>query len=166
MDLREAIACLDEYRISLANIGGMLRPNVAEGELGEAIKKLNDSLIETLNAQVKEAIILSIMIWTEMNATHEQVVDFPDEWADLLVALNQLKLATDTAAEARAEYLRKTAASDVNAKGNEVVNAIKAFRRRTGLMRKEESEEYDRKMGQKSPPDLVETLNTPDPTEV
>ena len=24
-DLREAIACLDEYRISLANIGGMLR---------------------------------------------------------------------------------------------------------------------------------------------
>jgi hypothetical protein len=52
MDLREAIACLDEYRISLANIGGMLRPNVAEGELGEAIKKLNDSLIETLNAQV------------------------------------------------------------------------------------------------------------------
>jgi hypothetical protein len=156
MDLREAIACLDEYRISLANIGGMLRPNVAEGELGEAIKKFNDSLIETLNAQVKEAIILSIMIWKEMNATHEQVVDFPDGWADLLVALNQLKLATDTAAEARAEYLRKTAASNVNAKGNEVVNAIQAFRRRTGRMSKEQSEEFDRKMGQKSPPDLVE----------
>jgi hypothetical protein len=55
---------------------------------------------------VKEAEILSIVIWEEMSATHEQVVDFPEEWADLLVALNQLKLATDTAAKARAEYLR------------------------------------------------------------
>jgi hypothetical protein len=67
------------------------------------------------------------------------------------VALNQLKLATDTAAEARAEYLRKTAASNVNAKGNELKNAIQAFKRRTGRMSKEESEEYDRKMGQKKP---------------
>jgi hypothetical protein len=163
MDLREAIACLDEYRISLANIGGMLRPNVADGELGAALGKLNDSLIETLNAQVKEARILSILIWEEMNATHAQMVEFPDEWADLLVALNQLKLATDAAAQARAEYLRKTAASNVNAKGTETANAIREFRRRHGLMTKEESEEHDRNM---SPPNLAETLNTPDPTEV
>ena len=95
-----------------------------------------------------------------MNATHEQIVDFPDGWADLLVALNQLKLATDTAAQARAEYLRKTIPKVTT---NE---AIRAFRRRYGYMTKEESEEYDRKMGQKSPPDLPETLNTPDPTEV
>jgi hypothetical protein len=107
---------------------------------GEAIAKLNDSLIETLNAQVKEARILSIMIWEEMNATHAQVVDFPDEWADLLVALNQLKLATDAAAQARAEYLRKSAAGNINAKGTEVANAIREFMRRRAQMMKEESE--------------------------
>ena len=162
MDLREAIACLDEYRISLANIGGMLRPNVAEGKFGEAIKKLNDSLIETLDAQVKEAKILSIMIWEEMNATHQQMADFPAEWADLLTALNQLKVATDTAAQARAEYLRKTAASNAP----KLNDALRAFRRKAGLLSKEQSEEYDRNMSQKSPPDLPETLNTPDPTEV
>ena len=164
MDLREAIACLDEYRISLAKIGGMLSSNVADGELGEAIKKLNDSLIETLNAQRKEALILSILIREEMNATHEQVVDFPDEWADLLVALNQLKLATDTAAQARAEYLRKTSVSNVSVSNlSASAQAIREFRRRTGRMTKEESEEYDRNMSQKSPPNLV---NTPHPTEV
>ena len=88
MDFREATACLDEYRISLANIGGMLRPNVADGELGEAIGKLNDRLIAMLEALVKEAIVLSIMIREEMNTRHEGMLDFPDEWAELLVALN------------------------------------------------------------------------------
>jgi hypothetical protein len=48
--LREAKACLDEYCVSLANTCLMLKPNVAEGKLREAIGKLNDSLIETLNA--------------------------------------------------------------------------------------------------------------------
>jgi hypothetical protein len=32
------------------------------------------------------------------------------------------------------------------------VSALQEFRRRKGMMTKEESEEYDRKMGQKSPP--------------
>jgi hypothetical protein len=162
MDLREATACLDEYRISLTNIGGMLKPNVAEGELREATEKLNESLIETLNAQIKEALVLSIMIREEMNARHERMLDFPGEWADVLVALNQLSLATDRAAEARAEYLRKAAASNANP----VRDAVEKFRRTQGLMGKEESEEYDRKMSQKSQPDLVETLNTNDRTEV
>lgn len=143
MDLREAIACLDEYRISLATIGGTLRPNIAAGELGEAIKKLNDSLIETLNAQLKEARILSILIWQEMNAKHEQMVDFPAEWADLLVALNQLKLAIDTAAEARAEHLRKAATSNVYAE-TELSIAIREFRRKR-KERQESEEEYARK---------------------
>jgi hypothetical protein len=42
MDLREATACLDEHRISLAAISGMLKPNVAKGEAGQAIGKFND----------------------------------------------------------------------------------------------------------------------------
>lgn len=128
MDLREAKACLDEYRISLATTCEMLKPNVAEGELGEAIGKLNDSLIAMLNTHVKEALVLSIMIWRQMNAIHEQMVDFPDEWADLLVALNQLKLTTDKAAEARAEYLRKAAEKETEI-ANPVVEAIREFRR-------------------------------------
>jgi hypothetical protein len=166
MDLREAKACLDEYRISLATTCEMLRPTVAEGELGEAAGKLHGSLIAMLNTHVKEANILSIMIWKQINATLEQIVEFPDEVADLVVALNQLELATDRAAEVREEYLRKTGASKVNAKGTEVANptavAIEAFKREQALRRKEEREEYDRKMNQKSAPVPVETLNTPD----
>jgi hypothetical protein len=127
MDLREAKACLDEYRISLATTCEMLKPNVAEGELGEAIGKLNDSLIAMLNTHVKEALVLYIMIWRQMNARHEQMVDFPDEWADLLVALNQLKLATDRADEAQAEYLRKAAALGTEI-ANPVVEAIRKFK--------------------------------------
>jgi hypothetical protein len=69
MDLREATACLDEYCISLANICGMIKPAVAKGELTEAIGKLNTSLIETLDAQIKEAVVLSIMIQEEMTIT-------------------------------------------------------------------------------------------------
>jgi hypothetical protein len=103
MDLREATACLDEHRISLATTCGMLKPNVAKGELGKVIGELNDSLIERLNAQEKDATILSIIIWEELKETHEQMVDYPGELADLLVALDQLKLATDKATEAREE---------------------------------------------------------------
>jgi hypothetical protein len=110
-----------------------------------------------LEAQVKEALVLSIMIREEMNERHERMVDFPGEWADLLVALNQLCLATDTAAKARAEYLRKTA--DGN-RGTELGRVIGKFKRKHGLMTKEEIEEYDRKMSQEGSPNLVETLNT------
>ena len=78
-------------------------------------------------------------------------MDILDEWADLLAALNQLRLAIDTAAEARAEYLRKTATSNVNATESETTKAIQRFRRREGLMTKEESEEYDRKNGPTKP---------------
>ena len=49
---------------------------------------------------------------------------------------------------------------------NPTVLAFQAFRRRTGRMGKQEREEYDRKMDQKSPPDLTEALNTPGRTEI
>ena len=109
----------------------MLKPNVAEGKLREAIGKLNDSLIETLNAQIKEAVVLSIMILEEMIARREQMLDFPGEWADVLVALNQLSLATDRAAEARAEYLRKAAAKETETP-NPIVEAIREYKRTHG----------------------------------
>jgi hypothetical protein len=162
MDLREAKACLDEYRISLATTCEMLTPTVAEGELGESVGKLHGSLIAMLNTHVKEAHILSIMIWKQINATLEQIVEFPDEVADLVVALNQLELATDRAAEVREEYLRKTGASNLNARGFDVAGTRFIIQANEALGRKEEREEYDRKMNQKSAPVPVETLNTPD----
>jgi hypothetical protein len=128
MDLREAKACLDEYWVSLANICGMIKPIVAEGKLREAIGKLNESLIETLNAQIKEALVLSIMIREEMTARHERMLDFPGEWADVLVALNQLSLATDRAAEAREEFLRKAAVKETKI-ANPVSEAIREYKR-------------------------------------
>src|SRR6266446_3135594 len=46
-----------------------------------------------------------------MEEIREQIVDFPGEWADLLVALNQLKLATDKATKVREEYIRRAEAA-------------------------------------------------------
>src|SRR5436190_20101299 len=120
MDLQEAKACLDEHRITLANICGMLKPVDAEGELGEVLGKLNQNLIEKLNDQEKDATILSIIILEEMKETREQLMDFPGEFADLFVSLNQLRLEIGKVAEARAEYFRKTEeANDVKAKGTQ-----------------------------------------------
>src|SRR5258705_11692817 len=115
MDLGEARACLDEHRILLAAISEMLKPNVAKGEAGQAIGKFDDGLVETLNSQLKDAVILSILIWEEIKETPEQIVDFLGEGADLVEALNQLKLAIDKATQAQAEYLRKTALNEGNA---------------------------------------------------
>jgi hypothetical protein len=162
MDLREATACLDEHRISLAAIPGMLKPNVAKGEAGQAIGKFNDGLVETLNSQLKDAVILSILIWEEIKKTPEQMVDFLGEGADLVVALNQLKLAIDKATEAVADFHQAAAeakAKAVKGNSNSIAAAVDDFRRRTGRMSKEEIEEYDRErdIGQKSQPDLVET---------
>src|SRR2546422_2384795 len=113
MDLREARACLDEHRIFLAAISDMLKPNVAKDEAGQAIGKFNDGLIETLNSQLKEPVILSILISEGITETPEQVVEFPGEGADLVVALNQLRLAIDKAAEAREVYLRQAEAASI-----------------------------------------------------
>src|SRR5439155_1077758 len=112
MDFREAIACLNEYQNSLANICGMLKPRVAQGELGEALRKLDEKLLELLDAEIKDALRLSIIIWEKL-AEIPEVMDFTDECADLLVALNQFKLGINEATEARAEYLRKSEANNV-----------------------------------------------------
>lgn len=134
MDLREATACLDEYRASLANIGAMLRLNVAESELGEAIAKLNDGLMETLTAQAKEARMLSILILEEMNTKHEQMLDFPDQLTDLWTALNQINIATDAAVKAQSEYLRKTAANAPDVTESPSAKAIREFMRSENLI--------------------------------
>ena len=76
MDLREAKACLDEYSVSLDTMCAMLKPNVAQGELGETIEKLNGSLIKTLDVHIKEAVELCIFIQRGMNARRERMLDF------------------------------------------------------------------------------------------
>jgi hypothetical protein len=142
MDLREAKVCLEEYCVSLANTCGMLKPKVAEGKLGEAIEKLNDKLLAMLEAQVKEALVLSIMIREDMNERHERMVDFPGEWADVLVALNQLSLATDSAAETRTEYLRLVAVEETRLV-SPIVAAIIEYRRTHDALGNLLSEESD-----------------------
>jgi hypothetical protein len=88
------------------------------------------------------------MVWEEMKATRQEVGDFPDQWTDLLVALNQLRLATDTAAEARTEYLRKAAVKETEI-ANPIAAAVIEFRR-TWAIREAENEEYVRKMSRKN----------------
>ena len=83
------------------------------------------------------------------------------------MALNQLKLGIDTAAEARAEYLRQAAAATKEKEsGSELNKVLEKFMRENNLMSEEEIEEYDRDMGQEGPPDLVETSNAPDRIEI
>src|SRR5437667_7784866 len=112
MDLREATACLDEHRILLAAISDMLKLNVAKDEAGQAIGKFNDGLIETLNSQLKDAVILSILVCEEMTEIREQLMDFPGELADFFVALNQLRLVIDKATGVSEEYRRQAEAAN------------------------------------------------------
>jgi hypothetical protein len=166
MNFREAIIRLDEYSVSIANFSGMLKPNSAQGELGEALRKVNDALMEKLKDRVKESTILSILVNEELKENREQMADFLPEWADVLEALTRVKLASNPAAEAQAEYLRETAARNAAAKApGSLSAAIDKYRREAGLMGEEESEEQDRDL-KKSRPDPVETLNTPDPIEI
>ena len=84
MDLQEATRCLDERRIALANLCGMLKPNVAQGKLGEAVGELNQKLIEKLNDEEKDATILSIIISEEIKERHEQLMVFRASWRTFL----------------------------------------------------------------------------------
>jgi hypothetical protein len=74
------------------------------------------------------------------------------------------------AGAARDGEVRHSETVNSSLKRTEVENptalAIRAFRRRTGRMGKEEREAYDRKIDQKSRPDLIEALNTPGRTEI
>lgn len=94
-------------------------------------------------------------------------MDFPDEFADLFVALNQVRLGINKAAEARAEYLRKTAeANDVKAKGTQAGNptsiAIEKVLRSIGWMSDEEAREEIEMLTKKA--ELIS--NTPDRIEI
>src|SRR5258706_16411553 len=128
-------------------------------------------LESSMTSQLKDAVILSILIWEEIIETPEQMVDFLGEGADLVEALNQLKLAIDKATEAVAEFHQAAAeakAKAVKDNSNSIAAAIDAFRRRTGRMSKEEIAEYERERdrGQKCQPDLGEPSNTLDPIEI
>jgi hypothetical protein len=158
MDFREAIACLNEYQNSLANICRMLKPSVTQGELGDALRKLDEKLLELLDAEKKDALRLSIIIWEKLPEIIEEVVDLPEELPDLLVALNQLKLGINEATEARAEYLRKSEANNVTERGNSTAEAIEEFMREERLRFKEEWDEKQRNRNQKNTPDLAEPI--------
>jgi hypothetical protein len=144
MDFREAKACLDEYRIAIAATCGMMRLNVAGGELDKAIGDLNDSLITALKSLVKEARVLSITIWEELIKRKDQMLDFPDEWAGLLIALDEIQRGTNEAAEKLAHHVQATRDSDAKRTGpkpSASALAIQKFRRERGMMNKQEREE-------------------------
>jgi hypothetical protein len=158
MDFREAIACLNEYRNSLANICRMLKPSDAQGELGEALRELDERLLELLDDEKKDALRLLIIIWEKLPEIIEEVVDLPEELPDLLVALNQLKLGINEATEARAEYLRKSEANNVTERGISTAEAIEEFMRKQRLRFKEEWDEKQRNRSQKTTSELAEPI--------
>jgi S-adenosylhomocysteine hydrolase len=112
MDFREAKACLDEYRISLDATCGMINSNVAKGELGDAIGKLNDSVLTMLQGHQKEALALSVLIQQEMTTRIDQMPDFLEEWTDVLVALDELRVTIDKASKVQADYLQTIAENE------------------------------------------------------
>jgi hypothetical protein len=112
MDLREAKACLDEYRVSLDRTRGILIPSTGEGELRDAVEKRNARLMALLEVERKEALILSKTIVLEMIARDDkQLLDFL-EWAEIVDALIELWVAIDKAEQARAEYLNPDEAKE------------------------------------------------------
>jgi hypothetical protein len=80
-----------------------------------------------------------------------------------LVALNQLKLATDKATEARAEYLRQAeAAGTEKERGAGFSDSFREFKRSIGWMSDEEVQEEMDVLAKKA--ELIS--NTPDPIEI
>ncbi len=163
MNFREAIICLDEYSVSIANFSGMLKPIIAQGELGEALRKVNDALMEKLKDRVKESTILSILVNEELIENREQMADLPAEWADVLEALTRVKLASNTATEVEAEYRRQAeAANKEKERGAGVSEGIQKFLRNIGWMSDEEAREEMNMLAKKA--ELAS--NTPDQLDI
>ena len=103
MDYREAKACLDEFSSGVSAMCNMLRPNVAQGDLGAAIEEFNESVIAQLNARVREALILSIAVRKGISARPERISEFLEDCTEVWVALNQLDQAIANAIKVREE---------------------------------------------------------------
>jgi hypothetical protein len=108
MDLAETKACLDEYRRSLDATCGMLRPMAcAEDDLRSALDEMNARLIATLDVRRHEAAILAIVVQEELSARMAEILEFrAAELNEVLVALNELKLAVSKVDLTRADHLR------------------------------------------------------------
>jgi hypothetical protein len=114
MDLREAKACLDEYRVWLDTTCGMLKQRTGEGERRDAVGKRNTSLIAALLEVYRdEARILSKIILREMIVQdQEHLSNFHNEWMEIIDALKELEVAIDKAEQAREEYLNPDEAKE------------------------------------------------------
>jgi hypothetical protein len=114
MDLREAKACLDEYRGWLDSTRGMLKQRTGEGERRDAVGKRNTKQIASLlEVHGDEARILSKIILREMTVQdQEHLSNFHNEWMEIIDALNELEVAIDKAEEARADYLNPEEAKE------------------------------------------------------
>jgi hypothetical protein len=142
MDFCEAIACLDEYRLSLVSMCAVLDSKVTQGEHRE----FNDRIIAAIDGHVNEAVTLSKAILDGMIDRRDQIWNFPSEWERVMIALKTLKLATDKAAQMRADYLGAMATAakneDINGHSRSKVMLTRFKLKHTGLSN-EEREEYE-----------------------
>jgi hypothetical protein len=167
MDLREAKACLGEYRNSLSALCDILNSNVTE----DGHRELKDSVAATLGTHTNEALALYAKILKEMIARRDHMVDCLGEWADLMVELNALKDAIDRAEQARANHLQVTATSDTKKEETFSLNptalAILRFKHRHGGLNAQEREEYNRNEALRKAIDAEEEEDrTPTPTQL
>jgi hypothetical protein len=126
IDLREATNTLNAYSTSI--IGKTrLYDKISKLGVTEEIVKIIEGLITNLEAEAKEATIISIMVMKKVTRHPEQIVaGFPTEFAELSKALSRNQTATDEANKimlAHKERLQRKEPME-----NPVSKAIREFR--------------------------------------
>jgi wyosine [tRNA(Phe)-imidazoG37] synthetase (radical SAM superfamily) len=130
IDLREATNTLNAYSTSI--IGKTrLYDKISKPGVPEEIVKIIEELITNLEAETKDATVISILVMKEVNRHPEQIVaGFPTELAELSKALSRNQTATDEASKivlAHTERLRRKEPME-----NPVSKAIREFREKHG----------------------------------
>jgi len=126
IDLREATNTLNAYSTSI--IGKTrLYDKISRPGVPEEIRKVIEGLITNLEAETKDAMVISILVMEVVTRHPEQIVaGFPTELAELSKALSRNHTATDEANKimlAHKERLQRKEPME-----NRVSKAIREFR--------------------------------------
>jgi hypothetical protein len=131
MDVREATNTLNAYSTSII---GKTRfcEKVSNPGASEEVNKLVEELFTTLEAEAKEAMIISIMILRHVAQHSEQfAIGFTDELTELTEALNRSRAATDDACKLTLAHNEQSQRREPEE--NPTVKAIREFRAKHGL---------------------------------